>query len=170
MDHDIEILHLSYRESSPYNDYRWLRVNVVFRVYDKHDIIVCDSESSEYTKTSLWEVEDPEKIRLHFTHTRMEWSEVDENGLSKLTEWITDPEYDISDTKREGWQSNLDQLLIKIDKFNAYRYHDFVEDNPVTRGALQMLEDLKRDGKNGSRFVPFSTLIRSLRVLNTFWD
>lgn len=170
MEQDPQILHLSYRECRPDSEYKWLKVNVVFRVFDEHDINVCDGEASEHTKTYLWEVDDPEKIHLHFAHTRMLWSEGDENGFSRLTEWVTEPEHDISDTKREGWQSNFNRLLIKIEKFNVYRYYDYVEDNPVTRGALQLLEDLKRDGKNGSRFVPSSTLLRSLRVLNIFWD
>lgn len=170
MEQDPQILHLSYRESTSDSEYKWLRVNIVFKVLDEHDKIVCDAESSEWTKTSLWEVEDPEKIYLHFLNTRMKWSEPDENGTTTLEKWITEPEYDISDKKRNGWESNFDQLLTKIDKFDVYRYHDYVEDNPATRGALKMLEDLKQEGKNTSRFVDFSMLIRSLRVLNTFWD
>lgn len=167
---DPQILHLSYRENREDAEYRWLRVNIVFRVFDEHDRAVCDAESSEWTRTYLWEVDEPEKITLHFANTRIKWSEPDENGNSALEKWITEPEYDISHTKREGWQSNFDSLLRKVEKFDVYRYSDYVEDNPATRGALAMLENLKEDGTTTSRFVPFSTLIRCLRVLNVFWD
>ncbi len=170
MESNPEILHLSYRESGSDSEYKWLRVNVVFRVFDEHDLIVCDAESSQWTQTTLWEVDDPQKIDFYYMHTRMKWSEPDENGDSTLNEWITDPKYDISELKRVGWQSNLDHFLTKLEKFNAYRYSDYVEDNPITRGALLMLENLKNGAKNPSRFIEFSTLIRSLRVLNTFWD
>lgn len=170
MEQNPEILHLSYRESGPDSEYKWLRVNVVFKVFDEHDRITCDCESSEYTATSLWEVEDPEAINLHFMHTRMKWSKPDKSGGSRLEKWVTDPAYDISDRRRTGWQSNFDQFITKVEKFDAYRYSDYVEDNPATRGALSILEQLKTGDYDQSRFVPFSALIRSLRVLNTFWD
>ena len=170
MEQKPQILHLSYRESGSDSEYKWLRVNVVFKVFDEHEKIRCDAEASDWIKTSLWEVDNPEKITLHFSHTDIKWSTGDGKKYSTLKEWITDPEYDISNTKRMGWQTNFDQFLTKIEKFDVYRYHDYVEDNPATRGALQMLEDLKQDGKNTSRFVDFSLLIRSLKVLNTFWD
>jgi len=170
MEQNPQILHLSYRESSSDSEYKWLKVNIVFKVFDEHERFSCDAEASEYTKTYLWEVEDPEVIHLHFLNTKMEWSEADEKGLTTLKDFVTDPQYDIAHLKRSGWQSNFDQLLTKIEKFDVYRYHDYVEDNPATRGALKLLEELKENGSNGSRFVPFSTLTRSLRALHLFWD
>ena len=169
---DPRILHLSYREGSSDGDenYKWLKVNIVFKVFDEHDIGLCDGEAAPWTKTYLYEVDDPEKITLHFAHTRIKWSKPNKEGNSTLQDWITDPQYDISDKKREGWQTNFCQLLTKIEKFNAYRYHDYVEDNPATRGALAMLEELKNQKANSSRFVPSSTLIRSLRTLDSYWD
>jgi hypothetical protein len=170
MEQDLQILHLSYRESSSDSEYKWLKVNIVFRLFDEHEKFSCDAEASEYTKTYLWEVEDPEAIHLHFLNTKMEWSEANEKGLTMLKDFVTEPEYDISHLKRRGWQTNFDQLLLKIEKFDVYRYHDYVEDNSVTRGALKLLEELKENGSNGSRFVPFSTLTRSIRALHLFWD
>ncbi len=170
MEQDLQILHLSYRESSSDSDYKWLKVNIVFRLFEEHEKFSCDAEASEYTKTYLWEVEDPEVIHLHFLNTKMEWSEADGKGLTTLKDFVTEPEYDISHLKRSGWQTNFDQLLLKIEKFDVYRYHDYVEDNPVTRGALKLLEELKENGSNDSRFAPFSTFIRSIRALHLFWD
>ena len=170
MEQNPQILHLSYRESPSDSEYKWLKVNVVFRVFDEHDRMRCDAEASDWTKTYLWEVGDPEAIRLHFVNTKMEWTETGKEGPARLKGFVTDPQYDISRLKRSGWQTNFDQFLTKIEKFDAYRYYDYVEDNSVTRGALNLLEELKENGTNGSRFVTFSTLIRSLRVLNLFWD
>lgn len=170
MEKNPQILHLSYRESSSDSEYKWLKVNIVFKVFDEHERYSCDAEASDWTKTYLWEVEDPEAIHLHFSHTKMEWTETSEGRLSRLKDFVTDPKYDISHLKRSGWQTNFDQLLTKVEKFDVYRYYDYVEDNPVTRGALKVLEELKENGTNGSRFVAFSTLIRSLRVLHLFWD
>lgn len=167
---DPQILHLSHRKGSSDPDYKWFKVNIVFRVFDEYHISQCDNEAAEWTKSYLYEVDDPEKITLHFSHTRIKWSKPDKNGTTTLTDWITDPKYDISDKKRDGWQTNFCQLLTKIEKFNVYRYYDFVEDNPATRGALAMLEELKTQKTNDSRFVPFSTLMRSLRTLDAFWD
>ena len=171
MEKNPQILHLSYRESSSNSEYKWLKVNVVFRVFDEYEKGNCDADASDWTKTYLWEVEDPEVIHLHFANTKMEWTEASKGSLSRLKDFVTDPQYDISHLKRSGWQSNFDQLLTKVKKFeNTYRYHEYVEDNPATRGALAILEDIKSNKKSRSRFVLFSSLIRSLRVLNTFWD
>lgn len=170
MEQNPEILHLSYRSNGEDSEYKWLRVNVVFRVFEEHDRITCDVESSEWMRSTLWEIDDPEKIDLHFMHTKMKWVKAGETGLSRLERWVTDPEYDISSTKRTGWQSNPSRLLTKLEKFDVYRYSDYVEDNPVTRGAISILEELRTGCYDKSRFVAFSALIRSLRVLNTFWD
>ena len=165
-----KILHLSARESSSKSEFKWLKVNIVFKVFEEHDIATCDSESSEYVTQTLWEVDDPEMITNHFMHTRIKWSEADEKGYKWIEDWITDPKYDISSKKRKGWQSNPRQMLTKIDKFNVYRYHDYVEDNSITRGALALLEQIKDGHDSSSRFAIFSTLIRCIRVLDTFWD
>lgn len=171
MEQNPQILHISYRENPSDSEYRWLKVNIVFRVFDEHEKIRCDLDSSDYVKTYLYEVENPEKITLHFAHTEMEWLETEGKGdLLQLKAFVTDPEHDISHLKRGGWQINPHQFLRKIEKFNVYRYNDYIEDNPVTRGALELLENLKENGSNGSRFVSFSTLIRSLMALDLFWD
>ena len=92
---DPRILHLSYRESPSDSEYKWLKVNIVFRVFDEYEKGNCDADASDWTKTYLWEVEDPETINLHFVNTKMEWTEADEEGLSKLKDFVTDPQYDI---------------------------------------------------------------------------
>jgi hypothetical protein len=166
---DPKILHLSYRESPPDSEYKWLYVNVVFEVDNEHDVAVCDGYSEEWSRSFLYEVENPEKIHRHFLHCKHKFKPIEGTELSEL-ETIYDPEYDISDKKRSGWSYNQFNILVKAKKPGVYFFREYVEDNAITRGALQLLEELKDKGRNGSRFVPFSTLSRSLLVLNTFWD
>jgi hypothetical protein len=166
----FEILHISSRESSADSEYSWLRVNLVFRVTDDHDILACKARSEEWSKTTIYEVEDPEQIHNHFLHTQHKFEKIPGSDLSKLISFSTDPEYDISDRKRSGWAFNSFYVLQYIDKFDVFVYRDYVEDNSVTRAALSMLEDLKETGTSTSRFVPFSTLTRCIDTLNNFWD
>lgn len=172
MNHDFDILHLSYRESDPDSEYKWLKVNIVFKVTDELNGQLCDNYSSAWTKTFIWEVDDPARIDQYFLHTRMEWEDDDdlEKGHKKLAGFRTDPQYDISYTKKHGWSINNFEFLKKIEKFNVYRFHDYIEDNSITRSALLMLEGLKNGEDTGSRFVSFSTLTRCLMVLHLFWD
>jgi len=166
----FKILHLSYREAPPDNEYRWLRVNLVFRVFDEHDASVCESRAEEWSKNLFYEVEDPEEIHNHFLHTKHKFEKIEGSDLSKLVSVCTDPKFDISNKKRSGLSLNPFYTLQYIKKFNVFVYRDFVEDNPVTKAALCMLETLRNGGKVSSRFVSISTLIRCIDTLNTFWD
>jgi hypothetical protein len=165
-----KILHLSYRESAFDNEYKWLYVNLVFKVTDEYDIIVCNSRAEEWSKTAIYEVEDTKQIDEHFLHIKHTFKKIEGSDLSELVSVCTDPKYDISDKQRRGFALNSFHILNYIEKFDVFVYKDYVEDNPVTRAALSMLEGLKNGESPGSRFVSFSTFIRCIDTLNTFWD
>lgn len=166
----LTILHVSSKESPKDNEVPWLYINVVFKVEDEHDIIVCDGYSDTWTKNYLYEVENPEQIDLHYQHTTHKFVPIkNSDSLTKMVSTV-DPKYDISDTKRSGWSYNSYCFLQKAKKPNVYFYRDYVEDNLVTRAALQLIQDLKDNKESTSRFVEFSTFSRSLLTLNTFWD
>jgi len=165
-----QILHLSYKEALPDCKHRWLKVNIVFKVFEEHDKISCEANSSPWAFTSLFDVEDPKQIDEYYANGTMVFSSDKPGEGAVLTDFKVPPEYDISDKKRTGWVTNHDQILTHIKKFDVYRYQNYVEDNAATRGALSLLENLKENSATTSRFVCFSTLLRSLRVLDTFWD
>ena len=170
MENDPKILHLSFRESDPDNEYRWLYVNIVFKVFAEEDIAVCNNYSDRWVKNTLFEVESSEEVDLHYQHTTYKFIPLSESSQLSTMESFTDPEYDILDKKRTGWSYNFDEFLSKAKKPNTYFYREYVEDNVVTRAALHLLQEMKDGKESGSRFVPFSALHRSLKVLNTFWD
>ncbi|MEY2973072.1 MAG: hypothetical protein RI886_849 [Pseudomonadota bacterium] len=170
MENNPQILHLSYRESEPDNDYKWLYVNLVFKVTDEFDIIACKGRAEEWTKTILYEVEDAEEIHNHFLHTRYKFNKIENSELSELSSYTTEPEFDISNKKRSGLALNPHHILQYIEKFDVFVFREYVEDNFITRAALSMLKDLEENKKTGSRFVPFSTFIRCVDTLNVFWD
>jgi hypothetical protein len=170
MNDDPEILHISAREAPKDSEYRWLEVNIVFKVYAEDDTAVCEGYSDEWSRSRIYEVESPKQIDEYYLNTTHKFEEIEGTELSKLVSVCTDPKYDISDKERKGWSYNHFCILQRTKKPGVYRYREFVEDNAVTRAALQLLQELKDKGENTSRFVPFSTLSRSLLVLNTFWD
>lgn len=170
MEHYPQILHLSTRESPPDREYRWLYVNLVFRVTDEHDFLSCKGRSEEWCRTYLYEVDNEQEIHNHFLHTKHRFEKIEGSELSKLVSFTTEPEYDISDKKRSGLALNPFYHLQYIEKFNVFVFKEYVEDNFVTRAALSMLNDLKDNKETASRFVPFSTFIRCVDTLNNFWD
>lgn len=170
MEKPPQILHLSYREAPPGHDYKWLKVNIVFRVFEEHDKSSCEASSSPWAFTSIFDVESPEQIDEYYANGTMVFSDHEPGKGSFLKRFEVPAEYDISDKKSTGWAMNPNELLIRIEKFDVYRYYQYIEDNAATRGALSLLENLKQTSTTTSRFVCFSTLIRSLKVLDTFWD
>jgi hypothetical protein len=166
---DPKILHLSSRENSSDSEYRWLHVNIVFKVYGACDKIACSGLTEPWKKTTLYEVENSEAIDKFYETRVMKFEPIPNTDLSTLVESYVDPEHDIRHLKRVGWSYN-DNYLNYIEKFDVFWFREYVEDNPVSRGALQLLQGLKEGKGNASRFVPFSTLSRSISALHTFWD
>lgn len=166
---DPKILHISSRENSSDSEYRWLHVNIIFRVYDKLDKIVCSGLAETWKQTTIYEVESPSVIDKFYETRVMKFEPIPDTDLSKLVESYVDPEYDIAPYKKMGWAYN-DNYLNYIEKFDVFCFRDYVEDNVVTRGALQLLQELKEGKNSTSRFVPFSTLSRSISALHAFWD
>jgi hypothetical protein len=165
-----EILHISYRESCPDNEYKWLYVVVTFKVFDEFDSNLCDGYCSEYQRNILYEVEDVKDIHRHYLSTEFKFKNIKDSEMTELVSVQTDPEHDISQKIKRGWTNNPFQILNKAKKPGVYFYRGYVEDNAVTRGALQLLQELKNKGSNNSRFVSLSTINRSLMALDTFWD
>jgi hypothetical protein len=166
---DLEILHISHRKSEPDNDYEWLYVNVVFKIYDETSRSVCFGRVDPWKQSFLYEVEEPSIIDKFYESRTMKFEPIPGTELSKLVEESVDPQYDIRPYKRRGWMYN-DSYLQHVKQFDVFCFKEYVEDNLVTRAALQMLQDLKDTGESASRFVPFSTLSRCLETLHTFWD
>lgn len=166
---DPKILHISSRENSSDSEYRWLYVNIVFKVYDEFDKIVCSGLAETWKQTTIYEVESPSVIDKFYETRVMKFEPIPGTDLSKLVESYVDPEHDIAPYKKMGWAYN-DNYLNYVEKFNVFCFRDYVEDNAVTRGALQLLQELKEGKDSTSRFVPFSTLSRSISALHAFWD
>jgi len=166
---DPEILHISSRENSSDSEYKWLYVNIVFKVYDEFDKIVCSGLTETWKQTTIYEVESPSVIDKFYETRVMEFKPVPGTDLSEFVESYVNPEHDITPHKKVGWAYN-DNYLNYIEKFDVFWFRDYVEDNAVTRGALQLLQGLKEQKDNPSRFVSFSTLSRSISALHTFWD
>ena len=165
-----QILHLSARESKPDNEYKWLYVNLVFKVADEYDVISCQTRVKEWSKTTIYEVDDEEDIHNHYLHTSTTFQKVEGDNFSRLVSFNTDPKYDISDKKRTGLALNPFNMLQYIEKFDVFVFREYVEDNVVTRAALSLLENVKENAELTSRFVPFSTFIRCVDTLFNFWD
>jgi hypothetical protein len=165
-----EILHISCRESDPDNQHRWLYVIVTFKAYTKLDINLCDGYCSEFQRNLLYEVESVDDIHQYYLNTKFNFKASKNSDLSTIVSTQIDPKYDISEKIRRGWTNNPFHILNKAKKPGVYFYRGYVEDNAVTRGALQLLEELKDNKKNNSRFVLSSTLLRSLMTLDIFWD
>lgn len=167
----FSILHLSRRTNPSRSDSTpWILVNLVFRVFDEIDRETCVRMTEDWVKGTVYCVDNVEDIDRYYHSMTRKFEPVPGSDFVRM---VSTPckEFDISDRKYTGWTYNFDNYLKYVKKFDVFIYKDYVEDNPVTRAALAMLDELKNGEESGSsRFVPFSTLTRNIRVLNTFWD
>jgi hypothetical protein len=153
-----QILKISVKEpKSPDPDgVKYFFVKVIFKVEDKQDIQSCETYVDEYCKNIMYCVDNPENITKYYVD-------------KVLGDKVEDLEKEII---KRGYTLNPYQILHKKKKKpGVYYYKEAVEDNEITRAAITFLKRIKNNpSSNNSRFVPISTILRTLNCLDIFWD
>lgn len=139
----------------------YIYLNVVFKVYDKDYKRKIDSLSQEYVRSSVWVVNDPKEIEQYYDN--IIFDRIPENGWYKSRSLFKKKTV-------SGWSINDFKCLTYIPKFDVYRFREYVENNKITRAAIETLESLKLGEENSARFVDVATLTRCIRALDIFWD
>lgn len=163
MNKDINILHFSYRVRGIYSKSLGTsmeaRVNIVFKVINDDSFMKkrCEYESLEIQKIqTLSSIAEYEKYL----------SEVEE--VKDICEWIKE-DNTFDRVFKTSYKVNDNPLLTYIPKFDVYRFHEWVDWTPATRGIIKEIESLM-SGDNWSSTTDDFQFLRCLRALDIFWS
>lgn len=183
----FEILHFSYRKWGSYHEQGCYNLNLIFRASDTDDEYYSTKqrfmyETEEWHKSEI--VQDLELEQKYITGLRAlhkktgkdlfdGWKEEKESEDLDPDELV---EIDIVNTEgieREdvyikGYQRNESLMLQYIEKFDVFRFYEFFEINPATKGIIEYIEELKE--LNNPDQYHAGQLLRAIKSLENWWD
>jgi len=155
----FHIRHLSHRTKTSCNIYgdtiKYVMLNIVFEVYNENLKDTLNKSLENFRKYNF--CLDKEKLENYFYSD----NDIKETLKKPQDFWI------------EGYTFNQDVLcdnIHYIEKFDVYQFHSYLQDNPLVRGAIQYLEDMKQGEKNISRFEEWNVFESILNTLVFWWD
>jgi hypothetical protein len=171
----FEIIHLSFRKKRSGNSYggpvNYYIGNIVFRMLD--------GEGKEHLKWRLEEYQaarvctDLNLLKRYEEGLEFEFGDIDEeSGLGALDivnkEGIKREDVYVKGYRRT--ESPLYDYVTYIEKFDCYRMSEYYQDNPVVRGVIQYLQDMKEGKPNPSRTTYWHQFLCTLENLCWWWD
>jgi len=69
----------------------------------------------------------------------------------------------------KGYTDNYCSFLTYIEKFDVFRFHEYLQYNPATIGILKFIDELK-EGKSYGITCDYNQLYACLKSLEYFWD
>lgn len=189
-DKSFEILHFSYRHWHSYHNTGCYNLNLIFRAFDDDEHYSTKQrfmyETEEWHKTEIIQDLELEKKYINgltvlnkktgkdlFNGLKEEWKDekeredYDPNELIEI-DIINEDGMEREDVYIKGYQRNESMMLQYIDKFDVFRFYEFFEINPATRGIIEYIEELKKienpDVYYGGQFH------RALKSLELWWD
>lgn len=181
----FDILHFSYRHWNSYHEEGCYRVNLVFRVFDIQEYSYTKqrfmNECKEWKEAEI--VTDLELEEKYSSGLKMINSDT---GKSILEDWKEEREEYVNEKKlipigfvntnnieREdvyikGYQENWNSMFQYIEKFDVFRFYEYFEINPATKGIIEYIEELKKMDNTDEYHA--EQLFRVIKSLENFWD
>jgi hypothetical protein len=189
MDRQFEILHHSYRskwasgekfsekigldkDEDQFPDWQYYTYNLVFRASDEFkEMCLQDTQKWKETKVCI----DTEKYDEYIDGMNYDFNE----DLKPIGEWNGEPTYewkpknnsgiDRSSLFVTGYTDNYSSFLTYIEKFDVFRFHEYLQHNPATTGILKFIDELK-EGKSYGICCDYNQFYACLKSLEYFWD
>lgn len=181
----FEILHFSYRHWKSFHEEGCYRVNLIFRASDtdseyystkqrfldeckewKKTEIVTDLDLHEKYKDGL-RILDADTERELFDFRSQEEKDKDDRKYIPI-KFVNSNNLEREDVFIKGYQENFGTMFQYIEKFDVFRFYEYFEINPVTKGIIKYIEDLKEisnpDEYHAGQFF------RALESLQLWWD
>jgi len=163
----FHIRHLSHRTKTSFDSYgnaiKFIILNIVFEAHNENLKDTLNQSLENFKKYNF--CLDKEKLENYYKEKFENYFYSDNDTKEKLKKpqdfWV------------EGYTFNQDVLcdnIHYIEKFDVYQFHSYLQDNPLVRGAIQYLEDMKQGEKNISRFEEWSIFESILNTLVFWWD
>jgi hypothetical protein len=161
---NIDILHFSYRIRGIYSKSSdtsmEARVNIVFKVLDDNDSFL--KKRCQYESLEIQEIKTLSSIEDYQNYLN------DLEKVDNICEWINENNT-FDKVFKTSYKINDIPLLTYIPKFDIYRFHEWIDWTPSTRGIIKEIESL-RSGDNWSSVTDGFQFLRCLRALDIFWS
>jgi len=168
-DSGFEIKHLSFRKFRSSPDYGgpvdYYLGNIVFSV--------SEPTLKDYLKLAL-----QENVQIRGFSTEEQLLESEEIFSKQFDEWLKGDDLVISSFSHRDLETSiytkntnsLNSFLVYIEKFDCYQFREYFQDNPVVRGCIQYLQDMKDSKPNPTRVVEYDQFYAVLNTLTYWWD
>ena len=190
-DRQFEILHHSYRsrwasgkkfaeklgitkEEDEFPDWQYYIHNLIFRATDDFKQM-CMAETEKWKKTQV--CIDTEKYDEYIDGLEHDFG--DKETREPVGEWNGEPTYEWktinhSGIDREslfvtGYTDNYCSFMSYNEKFDVFRFHEYVQHNPATTGILQFIDELK-EGKSYGICCDWNQFYSTMKTLEFWWD
>jgi hypothetical protein len=161
----FEILHFSYRkrtasgekfaeklnlEDGPdeFPDWDYYICNLVFRATGEYD---------EYLKGVEHNFEEIEG-KTYNGEPLYEWKTINNTGIDRSSLFVT------------GYTDNYSSFMSYNEKFDVFRFHEYLQANPATDGLLKFIEELKEGKRHYGICCGYHQFFSCLKSLEFFWD
>jgi hypothetical protein len=163
-DSKSQIVHFNYRFTKG-NNPRFFYVNLILKPHEEWFKEWCKFCTEEHRKINYYEdIAEYEKytegLQWGWDFTEEEWG--DEKSCLRST---------YPDPCKYGYIRNYYQKMIYIEKFDVYRFTEYFTNNPITRGAVDIILDLQHNNEPYYSYGSWENeLSRAIETLNLHWD
>lgn len=183
----FEILHHSYRlktasgknlseklsiseEEEDFPDWQYYIHNLVFRASGEFKEI-CLNEIKPWIETKV--CIDPDKYDKYLEGLVHNFEKTDDISYDGQPLFVWNP-INTSGIDREslfvtGYKDNYSSFLSYNEKFDVFRFHEYLQYNPATTGLLKFIDELK-EGKSYGITCDYNQFYSTLKSLEFFWD
>jgi hypothetical protein len=190
-DRGFEILHFSYRSKwasgkkfaekigileedneDEFEDWQYYILNLVFKASGEFREM-CLEETKKWKETKF--CIDPEKYDEYIDGLEHDFSD----DREPVGEWNGEPTYewktinhsgiDRSSLFVSGYTDNYCSFLSYNEKFDVFRFHEYLQHNPATTGILKFIDELK-EGKSYGICCDWNQFFAAMKSLEFWWD
>ena len=188
-DRGFEILHFSYREKwasgkkfaekigileedneDEFPDWQYYILNLVFKASGElREMCLQDTKTWKETQVCI----DPEKYDEYIQGLEHDFSEECGEYRGEPTyKWntINHSGIDRSSLFVKGYTDNYTSFLSYNEKFDVFRFHEYLQHNPATTGILKFIDELKEGEKHYGICCDYNQFYAAMKSLEFFWD
>jgi hypothetical protein len=187
-DRGFEILHFSYRkktasgerfaeklnlegEPDDFPDWNYYICNLVFRATGELRGM-CMDECKKWKETKF--CIDPEKYDEYLQGVEHDFVEIEGSSYNgePFYSWetINNTGIDRSSLFMTGYTDNYSSFLSYNEKFDVFRFHEYLQAHPATDGLLKFIEELKEGKKQYGICCDYHQFFSAMKALEYFWD
>jgi hypothetical protein len=158
-----------------FDDWQYFNHNLIFRASGEFKEM-CLQDTKKWKEISI--CIDTEKYDEYITGTELDFG--DKETREPLGEYNGEPYYPLNIINNsgidrdslfvKGYTDNYASFLTYIEKFDVFRFHEYLQYNPATVGILKFIDELKEGEKRYGICCDYNQFYACLKSLEFFWD